>query len=402
MNAFFLRLCLVFLLTSPLVQGLWAQNTRFVYIQTENKQPFYVKMDAKILNSSATGYIILSQLSETSNPLTIGFPQNEWPELNVTVHAKDAATGYLLKKSEDKSWDLIDLESGGILTTTQDLPAIEEVEIESIKDEFARVLAQVVNDPSIARAVVVKNTVDPIVIKTAAPTVKETTVTETPEQQIIKSEKDNSGITKLLQDSTSSGLLISYKDSAAAATDTVKVFIPVTQIQESNDKTISETPAPIKKDSRFIDMELQNPNQKIDSGAVQKNDFVITEKKAVLVNKAEPEPATKDLIANNKPMINSGCKKAASQNDFLQLRKNMAAVGSELDMRKVATKQFVKTCFTTDQIKNLGVLFINEEERYKFYVAAFPFVSDTQNFGNIEDQLTNNDYKARFKAMLNQ
>ncbi|WP_462253819.1 hypothetical protein, partial [Ferruginibacter sp.] len=43
-------------------------------------------------------------------------------------------------------------------------------------------------------------------------------------------------------------------------------------------------------------------------------------------------------------------------------------------------KQFITVCFTTEQIKNLGALFIKEEERYKFYVGAFPFVSDSHNY----------------------
>ena len=79
----------------------------------------------------------------------------------------------------------------------------------------------------------------------------------------------------------------------------------------------------------------------------------------------------------------------------------MAAQSNEKNMLVAAYKQFIKSCFTTEQVKNLGVLFITQEEKYKFFVAAFPFVSDTHNFGTLDDQLTDNYYKTRFKAMLN-
>ena len=79
----------------------------------------------------------------------------------------------------------------------------------------------------------------------------------------------------------------------------------------------------------------------------------------------------------------------------------MATEKIETGMRTLAAKQFASICFTTEQIKYLGVLFITEEERYKFYVAAYPYVSDAANFGMLESQLADSYYINRFKAMLN-
>src|SRR6188768_2663174 len=72
-------------------------QNRFIYIQTENKQAFYVKMDKKILSSSASGYMIISKLIDSTYKFSIGFPKNEWPEQNVTITLKEADAGYLLK-----------------------------------------------------------------------------------------------------------------------------------------------------------------------------------------------------------------------------------------------------------------------------------------------------------------
>jgi hypothetical protein len=73
----------------------------------------------------------------------------------------------------------------------------------------------------------------------------------------------------------------------------------------------------------------------------------------------------------------------------------------ESDKRKVAAKSFVSTCFTTDQVKELGILFIKEEEKYNFFVAAFTHVSDAENFATLENQFTDNYFISRFKAMFN-
>jgi hypothetical protein len=44
--------------------GSHAQQNHFIYIQTENKQPFYVKLDKQLFSSAASGYIILPKLKE--------------------------------------------------------------------------------------------------------------------------------------------------------------------------------------------------------------------------------------------------------------------------------------------------------------------------------------------------
>lgn len=413
MNVIFLKLQFLVFFTLLFSLGVLAQNPRFIYIQTENKQPFYVKIDKKFLSSSATGYIIIPKLTEDSYGLAIGFTGNEWPELHVTVNVKDINAGFLLKNQGEKGWAMVNLQTLQSQAIQKSPLVIREVKTNA--DEFARVLAAVVNDPSIAEITAIEETTETEFKATAEsktvekPIVKEETKPVPVEINSNNAVHEKREILKMKRDSTSEGLLITYLDIVNAGTDTVKVFIPTIKTETLSEKEkqieIPGTDAgkadTVKTDSRFIDMELQNPNQKIDSGTVIKDDFVITEKKVaennMPVNEAETRSADSDT---NKVMINSDCKKMATQNNFLELRKKMAAETDEKDMLKAANKQFQKTCFTTEQIKNLGVLFITEEEKYKFYVAAFPFVSDTHNFGTLEDQLADNYYKSRFKAML--
>jgi hypothetical protein len=98
---------------------------------------------------------------------------------------------------------------------------------------------------------------------------------------------------------------------------------------------------------------------------------------------------------------NSNCKGVASDDDFLKLRKKMADANSDADMLIDAKKVFQQKCFTTDQIKNLSVLFLKDEGKYNFFDAAYPYTIDG-NFNLLQNQLTDNYYISRFRVMVRQ
>ena len=51
-----------------------AQQDRFIYLQTENKQPFFVELNSTILNSYPLGYLIIQKLDDGIFSLVIEFP----------------------------------------------------------------------------------------------------------------------------------------------------------------------------------------------------------------------------------------------------------------------------------------------------------------------------------------
>ena len=105
------------------------------------------------------------------------------------------------------------------------------------------------------------------------------------------------------------------------------------------------------------------------------------------------EPAKK-TISKNK------CKEIANDNDFLKLRKKMVGENDDDDMVDEARKYFKTKCFTTAQIRNLGVLFLDDLGKYKFFDMAYVFVSDTENFSSLQSEIKSEYYLNRFKAML--
>lgn len=397
-----------------------AQQLRFIYLQSEDKSPFFVKVDGKYLSSSENGYIIIPRLKDSTYNLLIGTTGDKLANQEVSISTKFANAGYLIQKKDAKNFTLVNL------NTMQPVKQVVQHDsgytVKTIKndDEFAKVLAQVVGDPSILE----------VEVENASPVIKNvdqvdsavTTINYS--QKDIKSVIENDGITnkknvefdtlkvattkdadnkisRIKYDSLPDGYMMKYVD--AASNDTIDILLPGKNSIVSN-STENKTLETVKEvspyvnpnpDTRFLDMKLQNPNAAYDSVATQNNDFVIVDKKT-----DTNQPLGNQDDFDKKLKNNSGCKSIATQKGFLKLRSQMSSAKNEPEMTKVAISTFASTCFTTEQIKNLSVLYLIEEERYKFFVAAYPYVTDLDNFVALQDQLTDSYFKERFKAMV--
>ena len=122
--------------------SVFAQQHFFLYIQTENKQPFYIKMNNKVYSSSATGYIVVPKLLPDTYQMTVGFNKDVYPEQQfLCIVDKDA--GYLLKNYGEKGWGFLNLQNGEIVMSGGvKKPGDDE-------DAFTKTLSQVVNTPDL-------------------------------------------------------------------------------------------------------------------------------------------------------------------------------------------------------------------------------------------------------------
>ena len=366
--------------------GIRAQKNHFIYIQSENNRPFYAKIDDKLFSSSDAGYLIIPRLAEGSYNLSLGFPKDEWPRQNVTCVIKEGDAGYQLKNFGDKGWGILNLQTMQVTLAKQEAQVMQGYASEMATDSFSIILASVVNDKGILKK-------RDIITDTTRVIVGKPRISREKDQVIPTQEKDTQLITmasvkKIGEEQVEGGVNIRFLDISQDRADTVSIFIPVTEkraektdsiaVQGSGDGQVKKIPADTK-DTRFLDMELPNPNLKQDS-------IINAGLDSVQVNKTQP--------AGLK------CKQVATEKDFLSLRKQMAAETNDLGMISVALKRFRATCFSTEQIRNLGSLFLNEEGKYKLYVAAFPFVSDLPEYGSLEKELKDEYYITRFRAML--
>jgi hypothetical protein len=109
-----------------------------------------------------------------------------------------------------------------------------------------------------------------------------------------------------------------------------------------------------------------------------------------------------EFLPSKSGVINSNCRVYATEDDFLKLRKKMAAENNDDNMIKVAKKVFKIKCFTTQHVKDLGNLFLKDEGKYNFFDAAYPYVSDSNVFYTLQNQFSDEYYLKRFKAMIRQ
>lgn len=136
------RMKLVYLFCCLLAaSGLSAQDpSYFVYIQHEKQQPFYVKVDGKLLSSSLKGYVILPKLHAGKVPVTVGFPKSEDPEQQFVIRLNGSRDyGYLLKNTGEKEYALYDLQTFATLKSAGGAPSppAEDVTVTRVTSETA-------------------------------------------------------------------------------------------------------------------------------------------------------------------------------------------------------------------------------------------------------------------------
>lgn len=391
----------------------------------------------------------------------MGFPQSKQPEQPFQINIEKTEKGYLIKNFGEKGWGLFDLQTAAVVyaatpstifqnnsTTPASKPA---------DDPFANMLSNVTQDTTVKNVTVKKQEPKPDTPKLVAAPVKTEVKQDTPKPVVIESkpvavtvspvqEKPQKVDTPLQQ--TVVPMNPGVKDTVVktkepvqqepvwtAPSKTAVQRIRKFESREGVDCVFEVTETNGRKDTirLFIpaDSLLVQTEVKEEPVTETKKDTVITVQQQVLpkteekkeeikqtvdtplVAKEQPKtepsvPAVQvtkpvaDPVTETKPAAipNSNCKDNAGEEDFLKLRKRMAAQSKEEAMVSEAKKVFKTKCFSTTQLKNLAVLFLTDEWRYRFYDAALPFVSDFGSFKSLGDTITDDYYRKRFQALL--
>jgi hypothetical protein len=333
----------------------FAQQNHYIYIQTENKQPFFVKQDKKVLSSSSTGYLIIPKLQDGDHTFSIGFPKNEWPQQNVTISIQKKDLGFLLKNFNEKGWGLFNMQTLQVTSLGSNTPSQPDVAKEQPKEQPKQIQEKIIEQPK---------------------------ATETKPIQT-----NSNSITKLSAINKPDGKELIYLDNNNGVIDTVKIFIKdeISKTEIISNPIIQPKTEEIKKD------EILNNEPSRNKPALP-----------VVENKPAPKIEAPKDNAQLSPIKSSpnGCKNFASDEDFIKLRAKMANSTSDDEMLYKAHIFFTKKCFTTKQIDLLSTLFLSDGGKYKFFDDAFQYVSDPQNFGQLQKNLTETYYIKRFKTLI--
>jgi hypothetical protein len=116
-------------------------------------------------------------------------------------------------------------------------------------------------------------------------------------------------------------------------------------------------------------------------------------------------PQQDSAVARTTPapaaaLVNPNCKEIASDNEIDKLRVKMLLMSNEEEKTGLAKKLFQQRCVLTRQVRALSELFKTDEAKYKWFDAAYPYVSDLSNFPALSELIKDSYYLNRFKAML--
>ncbi len=439
-----------------------AQKVYFIYLESDNGLPFYVRTTDKVYSSSSAGYLILPNLADSNYTLFIGFPSTRSKETKFTVTMQGTDHGFSIKQM-DGSLNLFDLQNLNLLTPTKD-QANNNVIYESRSDAFTRLLSKASDDSSLLsvpifvktepskkdvkeKVVAAKEvklnaeepTSKPNEVKSKPEEIKQTnteiasadtiskktdSIDTKPETAIVEVEKKagktkeepepqrientradsianiqsnsiaeiqsteeykKSVIKKHSESSTSEGFGLVYLDKNEESVDTIRLLIPNPKIifSEDDTKQVNKTTIEAKNES----VQVESP--KTDTA---ENDSIISK---------DSMPASdQNQLASAAIRQKTKCDNQATDNDFFKLRRNMAAKPTDEAMVEEAKKFFKNKCYTTEQIKNLGALFLTSAGKYLFFDAAHMYVSDQEQFASLKSEIKDEYYLRRFKALI--
>ena len=421
----------------------FAQQEYFVFINSDNQQPFFVQIQEKTYSSSAIGHLIISKLKDSAYQITIGFPKNQSPEMDFMIRISRKDRGYQLKNMGDKGWALFDLQTLELISPLPKKNSLAQTGYNLVKkdDDFARLMARVVSDTAVLYAIVRKE--EPVVVKKEEPKKEEPVLVKNEEPkkeepvvektEVRKSEErmiDSSSIEKKetanddLKKEIPNGEV--KKDTLTVAEKKVEKPVQIPEVAKAKSQIklleqgmtdegfrmviaddtqrvdilipLDRTVEPPKEEKTYAnpDSTVKMPGKK-DSEKKPAGDITITADTTSVgvVRDTVKSEAPKKLV-----LVNSDCKSFAIDSDVDKLRIKMLAETDMEDRIGVAKKIFRTKCFSTAQVKGLTELFRSDEGIYKFLESAYPFVSDTSNFKSLVTLLANDVYVKRFRTMV--
>ena len=126
-----------------------AQSSYFVYLQAEPPQSFTVTYKEQVFRSSASGYLILPNLTDSSLQLVVDFPGQKNISYPFLLSTQRNDQGYLLKNYGEKGWGLLDWRKLTVLYVDRPGPAKFEKGTSIAQDDFSKLLAKASGDSTL-------------------------------------------------------------------------------------------------------------------------------------------------------------------------------------------------------------------------------------------------------------
>jgi hypothetical protein len=248
----------------------FSQQEYFTYLQTENSQPFYIRLNKNVYSSTSSGYLIVSKLTDTTTTLsvTIGFAKSIYPEqqFNIPVSHKDA--GYVIKNLGDKGWALSNLQTQAVIMSASPPEEKKKSELtgEKKNDAFSLLLANAVNDTAVLYTVSKppKPLAPPVIIVTEE---KKNDSVLLAKKELTK--KDSVILVKQVAEKSDTGIIakngLKNDSSKIAVTHKAEINKPVILTKNKDAAAVA------KNATHPTNPAIKNPSAKKDSALIAKN-----------------------------------------------------------------------------------------------------------------------------------
>lgn len=111
------NILVVIMLLIGSVGNISAQSTHYLFFQTENNQPFYLRIMGATLSSNATGYLLIPKLTDGKYEIQVGFAKST-TEQAFSFNMEGRDMGFSLKQELDNTWSLFNLVDFSLLRGT--------------------------------------------------------------------------------------------------------------------------------------------------------------------------------------------------------------------------------------------------------------------------------------------
>ncbi|WP_207495511.1 DUF4476 domain-containing protein [Aridibaculum aurantiacum] len=376
----------------------FTQEKRFLFIQSENRQPFYVSINNKIYSSSASGYVIIPKLADGEYKFSVGFAKSEVPEQSFVYNINKKDVGLSLKNFGEKGWGLFNLQSFAVSMAGE--TKVSDVAKAPAREEAAPISFEARKEPTVAKDKLATEQVVQAVSQQvqAAPVVQPGLVkaADPVDKAVAKEEKrkqtatTNTNISKVSEQAGSEGVSVTFVDRSGSASDTIQVVIPsqdvFTSVQQHATKNESSNKPAVEVQASKVSPPAAD-NKFLNVGATSHD--------------GRSGETTNEVSApNNTSVFNSHCKAIASDEDYTKLRRRMAQETTDEDMMKEARKLYKNKCVTTAQVRALSSLFLSDEGRYNFFQSSINSVSDPHEYADLVKEFIDPTFAERFKSLM--
>lgn len=282
----------------------FGQGIHYIYVQSGDQTPFYVKSGLKTYESSGNGYLLMEGLIASSYDLVIGYknnPGSEW-SFPVAVDNSDLAFTLARKAGVPQLWAM----GGGNpvigAQVVSGFGVIKEPKKDALPgtvsdDAFSRLLADVVDDQSIrlkpviaVRENVVVKQSDPL------PATDSTLIVNIEKPDLPASVKESLTSIQKTKESIPKVGTGHKKDSVTASKED---FAVITTPPESKSTPRQETQVPVKQDSSVITSQVPAKEEPVTAEDPKRTAAVDPEESIpanTTINEPEPQEETRPFV----------------------------------------------------------------------------------------------------------